>query len=146
MPTVTLKFICTKFSKSAKEQKSPWKTLLRGWMQLSCGEVRWWLMYHFVKKNQLLCVRGGPDIPSFFHTPNNAHRCDQCRIHIIGSGVLMAGNFLSIKSGSTYELWGWGFSPSIDQDEIWVFLLIFHYLFKCWLKNTDKITCGCTGL
>lgn len=145
---MTLKFIHTKIRKSTKKRNHPERHVLlrEGGMQQSCGEVRWWLMYHFVKE---MCQKRAWQ--SSFHTPHNAHECDEWRINTVERGFLMAWNLWSIKSGSSYEFWVvGGFFPSTDQDDIWVFLMIFkNPLFiacvKCW-QEYGWDTCGCSGL
>lgn len=104
IPTMTLKFIHTKIRKRTRNRNHPERRVLlrEGWMQQSCGEVRWWLMYHFVKE---MCQKRAWQ--SFFHTLHNAHEYEW-RINTVERGFLMAWNLWSIKSGSTSEFWGCG--------------------------------------
>lgn len=85
-------------------------------------------------------MRQGRAWHSFFHTPHNAHWQNECRINTGDRDFLMARNFCSAKSGSACGLRVCLFFSNV----IWAFLMIFrffffHYLWKCWLNNTDKI-------
>lgn len=141
---MTLKFIHTKIRKSTKKRNHPERHVLlrEGWMQQSCGEVRWWLMYHFVKE---MCQKRAWQ--SSFHTPHNAHECDEWRINTVERGFLMAWNLWSIKSGSSYEFWVvGGFFPvlikMIFEYFSWFLKILFSLLVLSVDKNMDEILVG----
>lgn len=73
---------------------------------------------------------------SFFHTPHNAHWQKECRINTGDRDFLMARNFCSAKCG----LRVWLFFPMLFEHFSWFLdIIFFHYLWKRWLNNTDKV-------
>lgn len=106
---MTLKFICTNIRKSTKEHKSSWKTFtVKEKVGCSCLAERWDGDLRVTLSRKINYHASEESLT--FLLPHS-HRRAGSRISTVGRGFLMAGNFWPMKSGSTYELWVWVFSP-----------------------------------
>lgn len=128
--------MCTQIGKNTKEEKPPCNIYCLEQVGCSCLVERW---------DGDLCITLSRKINSHAseeglafllpHTP----QCLLVRVYGTDRDFLMVGNFHSVTSGTTCDLWVWVFSPILTKiiggQFSWFKKIFLNYLLNCWLRN-----------